>query len=387
MIPLKYNIRSLRTRWVSSLMTIIGTALVVWAVVLTFGLADGLDHTLEVSGEPLDLIVMRKGATAETNSIINESTAREMAALDGIASDAAGNKLCSPELVVVVNTARRAGDTNANMILRGVTPAAKEVRSNFHIVAGRENKPGVREAIASTQMANRFKGAGLDEELDVFGAPFKIVGLFEAGHSATESEVWTDLEVLGQTTKREGVRSAIQLRANSADDAQRMADRISSDEQFGLSALSEPVYFAEQAKSSRGIKAIGVFIAVILSIGAVFAVANTMYAAVASRAREIGTLRALGFNRRTILISFLLESLALCLAGGLLGCLAALPLNGMSTGTANWVTFSELAFTFRFGPTVQILAVSLVVVVGVIGGLFPALRATRMKIVDALREV
>ena len=174
MIPLKYNIRSLRTRWVSSLMTIIGTALVVWAVVLTFGLADGLDHTLEVSGEPLDLIVMRKGATAETNSIINESTAREMAALDGIASDAAGNKLCSPELVVVVNTARRAGDTNANMILRGVTPAAKEVRSNFHIVAGRENKPGVREAIASTQMANRFKGAGLDEELDLFGAPFKI---------------------------------------------------------------------------------------------------------------------------------------------------------------------------------------------------------------------
>lgn len=387
MIPLKYNIRSLRTRWVSSLMTIIGTALVVWAVVLTFGLADGLDHTLEVSGEPLDLIVMRKGATAETNSIINESTAREMAALDGIASDSAGNKLCSPELVVVVNSARRAGDTNANMILRGVTPAAKEVRSNFHIVAGRENKPGVREAIASTQMANRFKGAGLDEQLDVFGAPFTIVGLFEAGHSATESEVWTDLEVLGQTTKREGIRSAIQLRANSADDAQRMADRISSDEQFGLSALSEPVYFAEQAKSSRGIKAIGIFIAVILSIGAVFAVANTMYAAVASRAREIGTLRALGFNRRTILISFLLESLALCLAGGLLGCLAAVPLNGMSTGTANWVTFSELAFTFRFGPMVQVLAVSLVVVVGVLGGLFPALRATRMKIVDALREV
>jgi putative ABC transport system permease protein len=386
-VPLKYNIRSLRARWVSSLMTVLGTALVVWAVVLTFGLADGLDHTLAVSGEPLDLIVMRKGATAETNSIINESTAREMAALDGIASDANGDKICSPELVVVVNTPRRAGNTSANMIIRGVTPLAKEVRTNFHLVAGRENKPGVREAISSRQMANRFSGAGLDEQLDIFGSKFTIVGLFEAGHSATESEVWTDLEVLGQTTKRESIRSSMQLRANSADDALQLADRISSDEQFGLAALSEPAYFAEQAKSSMGIKAIGVFIAVILSIGAVFAVANTMYAAVASRAREIGTLRALGFNRRTVLISFMIESLTLCLAGGLLGCLAAIPLNGMSTGTANWVTFSELAFTFRFGPSVQILAVIIVATVGMLGGLFPALRATRMKIVDALREI
>ena len=176
----------------------------------------------------------------------------------------------------------------------------------------------------------------------------------------------------------------MQLRANSADDALQLADRISSDEQFGLAALSEPAYFAEQAKSSMGIKAIGVFIAVILSIGAVFAVANTMYAAVASRASEIGTLRALGFNRRTVLVSFMIESLTLCLAGGLLGCLAAIPLNGMSTGTANWVTFSELAFTFRFGPSVQILAVIIVATVGMLGGLFPALRATRMKIVDAL---
>jgi len=368
-------------------MTILGTALVVWAVVLTFGLADGLDHTLEVSGEPLDLIVMRKGATSETNSIINESAAREMAALGGIASDAAGNKLCSPELVVVVNTARRGATGSGNMILRGVTPAAQEVRTAFRIVEGRENKPGLREAIASRQMSRRFEGAGLNEELDVFGGKFTIVGLFEAGQSATESEVWTDLEILAQTTKREGVRSSMQIRANSADDAQALIDRIASDEQFGLAALSEPEYFAEQAKSSRAIKAVGIFIAIVLSVGAVFAVANTMYAAVASRAREIGTLRALGFNRRTILVSFMLESLTLCLAGGALGCLAALPLNGLSTGTANWVTFSELAFTFRFGPWVQVLAIVLVAVVGTLGGLFPALRATRMKIVDALREI
>jgi putative ABC transport system permease protein len=387
LIPVKYNIRSLRTRWVSSLMTILGTALVVWAVVLTFGLADGLDHTLAVSGEPLDLIIMRKGATAETNSIVNEAAAREMAALPGIASDAVGEMLCSPELVVVVNTPRRGDTGSGNMILRGVTPAAQQVRTGFQIVEGRENRPGLREAITSKQMARRFEGAGLNEELDVFGNNFTIVGLFEAGHSATESEVWTDLEVLAQTTRRVGIRSSIQIRANSADDAQSLSDRIASDEQFGLAALSEPEYYAEQAKSSRAIKVVGVFIAVVLSVGAVFAVANTMYGAVASRAREIGTLRALGFGRRTILVSFMLESLALCLAGGALGCLAALPLNGMSTGTANWVTFSELAFTFRFGPWVQVLALLLVAVVGTMGGLFPALRATRMKIVDALREI
>ena len=276
MIPVKYNVRSLRTRWVSSSMTVLGTGLVVWASVLAFGLADGLDHTLEVSGEPLDLIVMRKGATAETNSIINESAAREMAALGGIASDAAGDSLCSPELVVVVNTARRGDNGSGNMILRGVTPAAQQVRTGFQIVEGRENKPGVREAITSRQMARRFEGAGLNEELDVFGSMFTIVGLFEAGHSATESEVWTDLEVLAQTSqaRRRPVVDLQILRANSADDAQALVDRIASDEQFGLAALSEPEYFAEQAKSSRAIKVVGVFIAVVLSIGAVFAVAQ-----------------------------------------------------------------------------------------------------------------
>ena len=205
MVPVKYNVRSLRTRWVSSSMTVLGTGLVVWASVLAFGLADGLDHTLEVSGEPLDLIVMRQGATAETNSIVNEAAAREVETLDGIAVDAAGAKLCSPELVVVVNTPRRGDNGSGNMILRGVTPVAKQLRSGFKIVEGSENRPGVREAITSRQMAARFEGAAIGEEIDVFGGKFLIVGLFEAGHGAAESEVWTDLEVLAQTSKRVGV--------------------------------------------------------------------------------------------------------------------------------------------------------------------------------------
>ncbi|MBI2826626.1 MAG: ABC transporter permease [Planctomycetia bacterium] len=388
MVPIKYNIRSLRNRWVSSLMTILGTGLVVWASVLAFGLADGLDHTLAISGDPLDLIVMRKGATSETNSIISESTAREIDTLAGVATDAAGNKLYSSELVVVVNTPRRGEQAgSANLIVRGVPPVGKQVRTGFRIVEGRENKPGLREAITSRTMARRFVGAGLGEKLDIFDAPFEIVGIFEAGGSASESEVWTDLEVLAQATKREGVRSALQIRVNSPDDAATLMNRIENDEQFGLKAVTEPQYFLDQAQAGMAIKIVGRTIAIVLTIGAMFAVANTMYAAVASRAREIGTLRAVGFSRRTVLASFLLESLLLCLAGGAVGCLGALPLNGLSTGTANWATFSELTFSFRFGPAVLAQAVLLAVLMGVIGGLFPAIRATRMKIVDALREI
>jgi putative ABC transport system permease protein len=388
-VPIKYNIRSIRARWVSSMMTIVGTGLVVWASVLAFGLSEGLNHTLEVSGEASDLIIMRKGSTAETNSTINESVGREIETLAGIAVNAEGTKLCSPELVVLDNVPRRGeGAGNANMMIRGVSPIAKELRGNFKIVEGVENRPGVREAITSRSMAKRFVGAGLHEKLyAIDNEPFEIVGLFEAGQGATESEVWADIEVVAQAAKRTGVRSSIQLRTNNPTDAAALIDRIKNDEQFGLDVKSEPAYFAEQANSGMALKIVGRTIAIILTIGAMFAVANTMYAAVASRAREIGTLRAVGFGRLTVLFSFLLESIILCLAGGVVGCLGVLPLNGLSTGTANWQTFSELTFAFRFGPMVLAQALLLALFMGTAGGLFPAIRATRLKIVDALREI
>lgn len=388
MVPIKYNIRSLRARWVSSLMTVIGTGLVVWASILSFGLSEGLNHTLEVSGEASDLIVLRKGSTAETGSSVSESASREIEALSGVATNAAGEKLCSPELVVLDNVPRRGeGAGNANMMIRGVTPIAKELRDGFKIVEGRENRPGLREAITSRAMAQRFAGAGLNEKLSVIDGEFDIVGLFEAGQGAAESEVWADIEVVGQAAKRTGIRSSIQLRTNNPTDAAAITDRIQNDPQFGLDAKSEPEYFADQANSGMGLKIVGRTIAIILTIGAMFAIANTMYAAVASRAREIGTLRAVGFGRGTVLLSFLLESIILCLAGGVLGCLGVLPLNGMSTGTMNPQTFSELTFAFRFGPVVLAEALLLALFMGVAGGLFPAIRATRLKIVDALREI
>lgn len=387
MIPVKYNVRSLRARWVASLMTIMGTALVVWASVLAFGLAAGLEYTLNVSGEPLDMILLRKGATAETGSSVDEATARRVAALSGLATDDEGNTLVSPELVVIVNTARRGDGGKANVIIRGVTPVARKLRSEFKLVEGRDMKPGVREALTSRSIAGRFQGAGLGEEIDLLGQKFKIVGLFEAGGGSAESEVWTDVEVLSQTSKREGGYSCVQLRTTGRESMTALADLLENDEQFALKAVSEQKYFAEQSSAGIAIKIVGRVISVFLTIGAMFAVANTMYGAVASRAREIGTLRALGFARRTIVGCFLLESILLCLAGGLLGCLGTLPFNGLSTGTANWDTFSEITFSFRFGPDVLLQGALLAMLMGVVGGMAPAIRAVRIPIVNALREI
>lgn len=387
MVPLKYTLRSLRARWVTSLMTVFGAALVVWATALAFGLAAGLDHTLEVSGGPLDLLALRKGSTAETASGIDENVAKQIAALPGIATDQDGRVLCSPELVVVANTTRRADASRTNLILRGVTPVARELRPGFKIVAGRDLKPGLREAITSRSVARRFTGAALGEELEILDSKFLIVGLFDASDSAAESEVWCDLEVLSQVSHRTGSVSSVQLQAASSAALAELKSTLVNDEQFDLKAITEREYYADQAVAGVAIKLVGRVIALFLTIGAMFAVANTMFGAVAARAREIGTLRALGFSRRSVMGSFLLESIALALAGGALGCLGTLPVNGLSTGTANWVTFSELTFSFRFGPAVLLQGAALAMLMGVIGGIFPALRAVRMKIVDALREI
>jgi putative ABC transport system permease protein len=240
-------------------------------------------------------------------------------------------------------------------------------------------------------MSQRFQGLSLGEEFEVQGGIFKVVGLFEAGGGAVESEIWTDASVLGQVVKRTGAMSSVQLRAASAADQEKLINRIKADEQIDLNAITEAQYFADQAAQSGLIKIVGGMIAFFLTIGAMFAVSNTMYGAIASRAREIGTLRALGFGRGSILLAFLLEALLLCALGALLGILGALALQaafgGLQTGTMNPGTFTEIAFSFDFGPRVLAQGAVLAIVMGLIGGLLPAVRAVRMKVVDALREV
>jgi putative ABC transport system permease protein len=385
MIPLKYNLRNLRARWVTTLMTVVGTGLVVWATVLTFGLTDGLEHALRISGEPLDVIVLRKGANDETSSSITESLATEISSLEGIAIDANGKPMCSGEYVTILTKPRRGNGGTTNLIVRGLEPVGRLVRPNFKIVQGRDLKPGVNELITSRRMAERFENLAIGEKLEMNRVDFSVVGYFEAGGSSAESEVWGDIRDITGARREQGSVSSLTLRARDVQSMESLIKKVRDDEQFKLQPVEEMKYFENQMSASIAIKFIGYVIGAFLTFGAMFAAANTMYAAVASRSREIGALRAIGFSRFSVLVSFLQESVILCLLGGALGCLATLPFNGLSTGTANWATFSEITFAFRFGPTVLLRGVLMALAMGLLGGLFPAIRATRLKIIDALR--
>ncbi len=386
MVPAKYNIRNLRVRWMTTLMTVLGTGLVVWATVLTFGLTDGLEYALRTSGQPLDLIVLRKGSNDETGSGIDQQTARKVATLDGIAADEQGRPLCSIEYSTILTKPRRGDGGTTNLIVRGLEEIGRQLRPDFRIVEGRDLNPGVNEAITSRNMAQRFENLAIGEKFTINQVDFQVVGYFEAGGSSAESEVWTAIGDLAGARRQADAVTSVNLRARDAEALAAIKQQIEENEQFNLKAIEESAYFEEQMTTSIVIKFVGYVIAAFLTIGAMFAAANTMYAAVASRGREIGTLRALGFRRGSILTSFLFESVLLCLMGGLLGCMATLPFNGLSTGTANWATFSEITFSFRFGPGVLLRGVAMALVMGVLGGLFPAIRAVRLNIIDALRQ-
>lgn len=385
MIPAKYNLRNLRVRWVTTLMTVLGTALVVWASVLSFGLTEGLEHALMITGNKLDLIVLRKGSQDEGSSGLEQKVTRQISTLEGIARDADGKPMCSVEFVTILTQPRRGDGGTTNLIVRGLEQSGRALRPGFRITEGRDIKPGVNEAITSRAMAERFANLGLGNKLEINKVDFTVVGYFESEGSAAESEVWTDLRDLTNARRTPEAVSSVNLRVTDEAAKEAMIHRIQDDEQFNLKVVDEEQYYRDQMTATIAIRIVGFFIAGFLTIGAMFAAANTMYAAVANRTREIGTLRAIGFRRGSILFSFLLESILLCLAGGILGCLLTLPFNGLTTGTANWATFSEITFSFRFGPGVMLQGLLLALTMGLLGGLFPALRAVRLNTASALR--
>jgi putative ABC transport system permease protein len=390
MIPVKYNLRNLRVRWVTTLMTSVFTGLLVCASVLVFGLVDGLLHAFTVSADEQKLIVLRKGSDNETSSRIDGETARKLKDLEGLATDpASGLPLCSAECVTIQTKPRRGDTVAVNLIVRGLTPPGPALRPGFKIVEGRDLRSGTNEAITSRGIAGRFQNCGLGERLNINGTLFEIVGLFEAGGSTAESEVWTDTSNLLAARKRtEEVYNVVMLQTASREARDAIIRRIESnnDEFKDLDVKDEKEYFQSQLSAMNYIRWIGYILAVFLSLGASFGAANTMYSAVATRAREIGTLRALGFSRRSVLSSFLLESVVLCLIGGVVGCLATVPLNGMSSGTQNMMMFSEVTFSFNFGPRVLLQGILLATAMGILGGLAPAVRAVRMTVIQALRE-
>lgn len=387
MIPLKYNVRNLRTRWVTTLLTVLGTGLVVWSSCILFGMVDGLQYSLNVSGEPLDLIVLRKGSTTETSGGFDLAKAEQVLTLPGIARNANGQPLAACELLNIP-IAERSDGSRANIIVRGVDPASPELRPDFKIIQGRYFHPGVDECVVSRNLSGRFKGAELNGILRV-GAKeaYRVVGVFTAGGSSAESEIWVDRKVLDRNTSSEGAVSCVQLRAASAPEVDALIERLDNDPQFRLDARREKEYFANQSRSSMFLKVFGTLIAVLLTIGAMFGAANTMFAAVSSRTREIGTMRALGFSRRDVLFSFLFEALLLSALGGVIGLVATLPLSALTFGTMDSDTFSERTIHFRFGPLVATVALTMTAAMGLFGGLFPALRAVRLNVINALREL
>src|SRR5262249_52549141 len=347
MIPLKYNIRNLRVRWKTTLMTTLGTGLVVWSSCILFGLVEGLEHSLKVSGDPLDLIIMRKGSVTETTSGFETSKADEVVVLPGILHDEAGQPVAAKELLNIP-IAKRKNGTTTNIIVRGVEPASRVLRPDFKIVAGRDFVSGRGECIVSRKMSARFESAQVGGTLQ-FGPKeiYKVVGVFTAGGSSAESEIWADLKDVEKNTGREGSVSCLQIRAAGVAERAALISMIDENPRFKLDAMPEAKYFQTQSSSGIFMKGAGTLIAVLLTFGAMFAAANTMFAAVSARTREIGTLRALGFSQFDVLFCFMGESLILCALGGIVGLLATIPLNALTYETSDFNSFASVTVAFR----------------------------------------
>jgi putative ABC transport system permease protein len=354
---------------------------------MTLALAQGFRATLVASGSPGNAIVLRKGATAETVSAVLRQDVPLVESLAQVARGADGRPLASPELMVIIALPRQSDNQPANVPARGVGPRAFEVRDSLAFVEGRRFTPGTREINVGRQAMGRFKGLTLGSDVKFGAATWKVVGVFTADDASFESEVWGDVDLMMPAFQREGYQSlTVKLADSSMFDSFKAA--VDADPRLYLQAQREQDYYAAQSEAmTTVIRVFGTFVTLILSIGAMFGAMNTMYAAVAYRTREIGTLRALGFARWRIVSAFLVESIALAVIGGVVGCVLALPVNGLSTGTTNFSSFSEVAFRFRVTPSLVAAGVVFSALMGALGGLLPAVRAARIPVARALREV
>jgi putative ABC transport system permease protein len=383
-LPLKYNIRNIIVRKGSTLATAFTIGLTVAVFLLVMALARGIDLTLASSGEPLNMIVLREGSTAELNSSVTREQFNDLVYLDGVQRES-DKPLATGETITLIYKPRKGMSQGSNVMVRGVGPMSFKLRSGFQTVAGRLFQPGLTEAVVSKRIAERFQGLDIGDKFRIQTTDYTVVGLFDSAGKAFESEIWVDNNSLASTTKRE-TYSSVLMRVNDQNALTALSKRITDDPKLHLKAVSERVFYEDQQGAASGaLKGLAIFISFIMAVGAGFAGMNTMYAAVARRTKEIGTLRVLGFGRLSILVAFLLESVAIALIGAAIGILLSLPLNFISTGTSNWQNFSEIAFNFRVTPDLMIFALVFGGVIGFVGSLLPSIRAARFKIVDALR--
>jgi putative ABC transport system permease protein len=386
-LPLSYNVRNVRVRWQVTLLAVSGIALVVAAFSVLMSMSAGFAAALSSTGRDDNAMIVQRGSGSELTSAVPIDQRNQIVVDQRVARGPDGQPLATWEWVIVITAPKLTDGQPTNVTIRAVPPQSFEVRGGIRIVEGRNFTPGLDEVIVGRRLVDRIQGMRLGESVKYQRKQFKIVGIFASEGGAFESEIWGDFDVFGAIFQRGNGSNSVVVRMRDPADIPALDRWIRSNPQMQLQALSERKYYEEQAGPLSSIlKKLAQFVSFIMGIGAVFGAMNTMYAVVAARTREIGTLRALGFSRRSILLSFVIESVFLALVGGAVGCLLALPMNGFSTGTGQTQSFSEIAFAFRITPGIVLTAMCFAVVMGFVGGLLPALRGARLPITTALRE-
>ena len=388
MIPISYNVRSLAVRRTTTIATAFGIALVVFVLASSLMLGSGIEKTMGRSGRPDYAFVLRKGSDAELSSSIENRLVSLIMAAPGVAKDGSGAPLGSGEVMVVITLDKLGTDKQvSNVQVRGVTEASLALRPEVRIVEGRPARPGTDEVIVGKAIRGRFKGVDLQSSFDLKkNRPMTVVGVFDSGGSSFESEIWADIDTVRTSFGREGLVSSVTVKLESRGQFDVFAAAVGTDKQLGLEAMRESAYYEKQSEDTRKfVTYFGVVIAVLFSAGAMIGAMITMYAAVSQRRREVGTLRALGFSRFSILMSFVLEAVILALVGGVVGALAATAMSLVKFSMMNFATFSEIVFSFD--PTPSILGTSLLFggAMGLLGGILPAVRAARTSPIEAMR--
>ena len=384
-VPIAYSARNLATRRLTTALTVAGMALVVFVFATVLMLEEGLRSTLVATGAADNALVTRRAAGTEVQSAVDREQAAVVEMRPEVALDGAGARIVSRETVVLISLDKRGSDKPSNIVIRGIGPHGLALRPQVRFVAGRMFRPGSSEIVAGRAIGGRFIGAGIGETLRFGMREWTVVGHFDAGGTGFDSEIWGDAEQLMQAFRRTSYSSVL-LRLKDAAQFEPLERALESDPRLTVEVKRESVFYAEQSEVlANFIRILGLTLSIIFSTGAVIGAMITMYAAVANRTAEIGTLRAIGFRSRSILMAFLLESLFMGLLGGMLGLALASTMHWVSFSTMNFQTFSELAFSFVLTPRIALWSLSFAVLMGLLGGFLPAVRAARLKVVDALR--
>jgi putative ABC transport system permease protein len=387
-IPIVYNIRSVRARWTSTIVAVLGIAGTVGVFVAMLSLARGFQATLVASGSPDNALIVRAGATSEMTSGVPLDSVKIIQDAPGIARGADG-PLVTPEAVLMAPIPLISTGTQANVELRGVSPNVLEIRKQVKIAEGRMFRGGMAEVVVGKNATKTYSGLKIGDTISLGTQRWQVVGVFDAGGSSFDSEVWGDSHLLSQAYGRpENNFQSVTVHLTSRSALTQLKDSVTADPRLNVDVTREIDYYAKQSTAMTTlITILGGFVASIMAIGAIFGALNTMYSAVADRGREIATMRALGFGAAAVVFSFLVEALLISFVGGVLGCVAVLRLNGFTTSTINFQTFSNIAFAFKITPGLMVMGVGFALAMGVLGGIFPAIRAARLPVATALREL